>query len=138
MRNVTFRDSTLNGTDWAVRIKSARGRGGGVEDVLYENLTGTAQGGVQLTLNYEKNVPKTNSTATPTIRGITVRNLDVSVEKLNLDCEGLDESLVEGILFDNVRFEGHGAKSQECSKCKIKATGGTKPKPECHVKTTYL
>ena len=133
VRNVTFRDSTLNGTDWAVRIKSARGRGGGVENVLYENLTGTALGGVQLTLNYEKNVPKTNSTATPTIRGITVRNLDVSVEKMTLDCEGLDESLVEGILFDNVRFEGQGTKSQECSKCKIKATGGTKPKPECHV-----
>jgi polygalacturonase len=40
IRNVTIRDSKLDGTNLAVRIKTMRGRGGGVEDVLYENLQG--------------------------------------------------------------------------------------------------
>ncbi len=33
VRNITIRDSRLDGTDLAVRIKTMRGRGGGVEDV---------------------------------------------------------------------------------------------------------
>ena len=38
MRNITIRDSRLDGTNLAVRIKTCRGRGGGVEDVLYASL----------------------------------------------------------------------------------------------------
>jgi len=53
VRNVTIRDSVLDGTNLAVRIKSMRGRGGGVEDVLYQNLTGSVISAVQLTLNCE-------------------------------------------------------------------------------------
>ena len=34
IRNVTIRDSVLKGTNLAVRIKTSRGRGGGVEDVV--------------------------------------------------------------------------------------------------------
>jgi hypothetical protein len=37
---------------WQVRIKTMRGRGGGVEDVLYENLHGSTVAGIQLTENY--------------------------------------------------------------------------------------
>merc|ERR1712194_78743 len=54
VRNITIRDSFLNGTNLAVRIKSCRGRGGGVEDVLYDGLEGTTKEAIQLTLNYEK------------------------------------------------------------------------------------
>jgi hypothetical protein len=76
---VTIRDSSLNGTNLAVRIKTMRGRGGGVEDVLYENLTGVAEGAVQLTLQYSGDPPPTNNSATPVLRGITVRNVIVEV-----------------------------------------------------------
>jgi hypothetical protein len=48
-----------------VRIKTMRGRGGGVEDVLYENLEGSVIAGIQLTENYEKGEKPTNFSATP-------------------------------------------------------------------------
>jgi hypothetical protein len=42
-----------------------RGRGGGVEDVLYENLEGSVIAGIQLTENYAKGTKPTNASATP-------------------------------------------------------------------------
>ena len=48
-----------------------RGRGGGVEDVLYENLEGSVIAGIQLTENYAKGTQPTNVSATPGIRNST-------------------------------------------------------------------
>merc|ERR1719197_1398419 len=62
IRNVTIRDSQLDGTNLAVRLKTMRGRGGGIEDILYQNLTGKVISGLQLTLNYHDTQP-TNWTA---------------------------------------------------------------------------
>ena len=51
-------------------------RGGGVRNVVYENLSGTVGTAVELNLNYQKADP-TNQTATPEMHGIVVRNLAV-------------------------------------------------------------
>ena len=131
VRNVTIRNSQLDGTNLAVRIKSMRGRGGGVEDVLYENLSGKTISGIQLTLNYHQ-VPPTNNSATPTLRGVTVRNVSVETSSDGLDCDGIPESPISGIVFDNVKITGKGASSQSCHSCSIKAVDGTSPKPKCH------
>lgn len=131
VRNITIRDSVLDGTNLAVRIKSMRGRGGGVEDVLYENLSGSTVSGIQLTLKYKKGTPPTNVTATPTFRRITVRNVTIRVDESALDCEGLDDSNIEGVVFEGVTMTGKGAKSQECNKCEIVFDHGTSPKPKC-------
>lgn len=74
VRDVLIRDSVLHGTNLAVRIKSMRGRGGGVEAVVYENLTGVVRSSIQLTLNYHSAGP-TNVTATPVLRNVTLRDL---------------------------------------------------------------
>ena len=50
--NITIRNSVLHGTNLAVRLKTSRGRGGGIEDVLYENLTGSTNAGIQLNTHY--------------------------------------------------------------------------------------
>lgn len=130
VRNVTIRNSKLDGTDLAVRIKSMRGRGGGVEDVTYENLKVTVVGGVQLTLNYHV-ADRTNSTATPVIRRITIRNVDVSAEKSGVSCDGLSDSLISGIILENVTIRGKGAEKDECSNCHFDSTSGSKPVPKC-------
>ena len=75
-----------------------RGRGGGVEDVVYENLWGSVEGGIQITLNYQS-AEKTNATATPAIRRITVRDVVLDAKKSFLECDGLDDSPVSGIEF---------------------------------------
>lgn len=50
--NITIRNSVLHMTNLAVRLKTSRGRGGGIEDFLYENLTGSTNGGIQLNTHY--------------------------------------------------------------------------------------
>lgn len=128
VRNVTIRDSFLNGTNLAVRIKSMRGRGGGVEDVVYEGLRGSVLNGVQLTLNYGAAKP-TNFSATPEIRRITVRELQVQSGGLALQCDGLEESTISDVLFDSVEISG--SSKQVCDHCEIKAKSHVKPTPQC-------
>jgi len=124
VKNVTISDSRLHGTNLAVRIKTSRGRGGGVEDVLYEGLTGSVISAISLSLNYEKPTPPpTNVSATPVIRRIALRNLNLDAEAGRggfLDCQGLEDSKIQGIVFDNVRVTG--ATSQSCNLCSIEAT----------------
>jgi polygalacturonase len=127
VRNVTVRDSELHGTNLAVRIKTSRGRGGGVEDVVYENLWGSVQGGIQITLNYHS-TDKTNATATPTIRRVTVRDVVLDAKSSFLDCDGLDDSEISGIEFHNVTISG--SSKQTCDKCQIHAEETT-PSPKC-------
>ena len=55
-----------------------------MEDVLFQNLSGTTVAGIQLTLQYTPNLPPTNDTATPVIRGITLRN----IKAVTTNCTG--------------------------------------------------
>eukprot|EP01043_Picozoa_sp_COSAG02_P058525 COSAG02_NODE_7298_length_3077_cov_81.755876_4_plen_393_part_00 len=55
--DVIVRDSILAGTNLAVRLKTSRGRGGGIERVLYENLSGHTNGGIQLNTHYGTSPP---------------------------------------------------------------------------------
>ena len=126
MRNITIRNSELHGTNLAVRIKTMRGRGGGVEDVLYENMWGECNSGIQLTLHYGSAAP-TNNSATPEMRDITLKDIAVKAGSY-LTCDGLPESMISGISFDNVTVTGKGG--QDCSECAIKAID-TKPMPKC-------
>lgn len=58
-----------------MRIKSKRGRGGGVERVLYERISGVVEQAIQINLVYKKKTEPTNASATPVVRDITVRAL---------------------------------------------------------------
>ncbi|KAJ8610479.1 hypothetical protein CTAYLR_007773 [Chrysophaeum taylorii] len=112
--NVTIRDSELDGTAKAVRIKSMRGRGGGVADVVYRNLTGVVEDAISLSLNYHEADP-TNDTATPEIRDVVVADLDLRVtddgsgtralysSSNYMECLGLNDSIISNIAFANVK-----------------------------------
>lgn len=133
VRNITVRDSDFGGADLAVRIKTERGRGGGAEDILYENLHGATQGGIQLTSNYDPGLPATNLSATPVIRRITLRNVTAhtngctgplisSTPVCALSCEGLSDSPIQEVIFDGVRVvapPGSGGDRQHCSMCHV-------------------
>jgi hypothetical protein len=99
-----------------------------VEDVLYENMVGETVSGIQLTLNYHAGTPPTNKTATPELRRITLRNMHIKADKSFLDCEGLSDSTIAGIVFDNVTITG--STKQTCSYCSIAATANSSPQPE--------
>lgn len=128
VRNITIRDSVLHGTNLAVRIKSMRGRGGGVEDVLYQNLTGSVISGLQLTLNYHAADP-TNVTATPEIHNIIIRDINVTASNKALECIGLDDSLIDQVVLDNVQISGN--QGQTCTACSFSSVTKTQPEPSC-------
>lgn len=131
VRDVVVRDSELHGTDLAVRIKSKRGRGGGVEDVVYERLRGSVRAAIQLTLNYGGSEPPTNHSATPVLRNVTIRNVALEATRGNLDCDGLSDSSISGITFDNVTITGEGThKSATCRACSIESHH-SEPEPQC-------
>ena len=100
IRNVTFRDSSVNGTDSAVRIKSCIPRGGGVEHVTYQNMSGSVSQAVQLTLNYGQNSKSTatadNSSVIPAIRHVHIQDMVINAGDFLL-CDGLGDSLIDNI-----------------------------------------
>lgn len=65
VRNVTFEDITMEKTGTGIRMKSERGRGGIVEDIVYRRILMKEIEGqcVQVTLNYAKGLKPTNKTA---------------------------------------------------------------------------
>jgi hypothetical protein len=159
---------------WSVFDVVMCGAGGGIENVLYENLYGSVISGIQITLNYHP-VPKTNLTATPTIRNVrgdwtadgmrlcdrvwfwnypsslwltrpldgvficwqvVVKNIVVEAtgdkgKGSGLQCDGLPDSTIAGIAFENVTVTGAVAAKSECTFCTIKADAATKPQPKC-------
>lgn len=86
VRNITIRDSVLDGTNLAVRLKTSRGRGGGIEDVLYSNLSGSTSAGIQINTHYGTS-PPTNVSATPVVRRITIRDVSVHAGSF-MNCVG--------------------------------------------------
>ena len=86
---------------------------------------------VQLTLNYHSGEPPTNRSATPVLRNVTIRNVALEATQGNLDCEGLEDSIISGITFDNVTITGKGTqKAATCRACVI-AAHHSEPKPQC-------
>jgi polygalacturonase len=102
VRNVTFRDITMNGTANGPRLKSQRGRGGMISDILYQNITMTNMGqGISITLNYHPSLPPTNATATPQMHNVTIAQVGFapgsSPAGTGASIDGLPESLVTGL-----------------------------------------
>ena len=87
----------------------------------------TCNSGIQLTLNYHS-AAKTNATATPVLRRIAVRNVALSATKSYLECDGLSDSRITGVTFENVTVTG--TRQQSCGECDIRAAG-VHPAPKC-------
>jgi len=112
VRNVVVRRCSFNGTVTGVRLKSARGRGGLVENVVYEDLKMTHVGtAISISSTYETATtdrmapiePAEVTESTPIWRNITVRNLVASEGDRNAGLiAGLPESPAAGILLENI------------------------------------
>jgi polygalacturonase len=119
VRSVVVRNLELSAVEAVVRMKSMRGRGGGIEHVLYENITGSVQQAIQITLNYKKNAKPTNASATPIIRNVTIRNVNVAATESTILCDGLPDSVIQNLTVDNLTVvgAGGGAPSKRLQKC---------------------
>lgn len=114
IRDVVVRNSTLNNVEAAVRIKSCRGRGGGVERVSYGGARGTVDQAIQINLNYKKR-RKTNASATPIIRNIDISDFTLRTTGSAVLCAGLVDSIVTNISVSNISITG--SLSESCMDC---------------------
>jgi polygalacturonase len=108
VRNLVASNITCKDTQMGVRIKSRRGRGGGVEDVRFDNWTMEGVGqGINVTNFYimegevrtgEQPVSKT----TPVFRNIAVSNMTINGSRLPINIEGLPEMPIAGLRITDV------------------------------------
>jgi polygalacturonase len=108
VRNVVVSNCTFNGTTSGIRIKSARGKGGVVENLVYTDITMTnVDFPINLTGYYPKvpsaDLPQPLATNTPVYRNITVRNLVARSSRTAGYVVGLPEAPIEHLMFENVR-----------------------------------
>ena len=111
IRNVVFQNTTFEGTDNGIRIKSARDRGGLVENITYRNLT-MRNVGVAITINLfyfdkagqQERKPQPVSPTTPIVRGVNISNVTVAGAKNAGEIIGLPEMPTENVLLDHVHI----------------------------------
>lgn len=103
---------TFDGTTSAIRIKTARGRGGVLDNVSYENITiKNARYPIFISEYYPKE-PKTPQEdrasvageRNPSYKNITLKNVTVTDSQEALILWGLPESPIKRVRFENVRI----------------------------------
>ena len=112
VRNLVASNITCKDTQMGVRIKSRRGRGGGVEDVRFDNWTMEDVGqGINVTNFYimegevrtgEQPVSRT----TPIFRNIAISHMTINRARLAINIEGLPEMPIAGLRISDVIASG--------------------------------
>ena len=127
--NVTFRGITFDGhhgkegAAGSLRIKSARGRGGVVSGIVFENIRGhDALYGIEFYMYYSKDEnrpPTNNATTTPVVKDIVVRDVQLKgIHREGFIIAGLPESPFANLVFENVHLSGIDGDNWKCNKFK--------------------
>ena len=111
VHNVTFEDIKLDSEELGITLKTARGRGGTVSDIVYRRIQGKNVGGAAIQLNTgyaagPKLPDPTNATGTPIFKNILFEDCDFVTGELGFAAtmSGLKEAPVENLIFRNVNF----------------------------------
>jgi polygalacturonase len=107
VRHIRFLDCTGDGTDNGIRLKSMRGRGGVVEDVVASHFTLTdVRTPIILTDNYVQTTPESLSVRTPLFHNISIDHVTARGAGTCLLIDGLEEQPIRDIRFEDVDLEG--------------------------------
>ncbi len=109
VRNLVASNLTCAGTQMGVRIKSSRGRGGGVENVRFDNWVMDDVGQAISVTNYylmegevRRDAPEPVTNRTPVFRDIDISNMSIRRARVAIDVEGLPEMPIAGLRISNV------------------------------------
>lgn len=132
VRDVSVENCDFNGTDVGLRFKTARGRGGVVENITIRNISmsnikgaaitfdmfygGTAWGeGEKVSASYEP-----VSETTPQFRDVHIEDVTCHGAKVAIEMRGLPEMPIEGISIKNARIESEqGVYLQHASRIEL-------------------
>ena len=110
VRNVLAENLTADGTDAGVRIKTRRGRGGTVENVVYRNMTlkNIRKQAITVDMFYDVGnnpaVDQSGPAGIPSIRNVTVENLTCDNADAAIVFRGLPESPIVGVALRDIRI----------------------------------
>jgi len=112
VKDIVADNITFDGTATAIRIKTARGRGGPVRDVVYRNIRIANVGQAVLITAYYPKIPAEDAAQpigpkTPDISGVRLEHVqgDQGIRKLGA-VVGLPERAARGIVFEDVTLSG--------------------------------
>ena len=104
VRNVYLHDSTFEGTDRILRIKSRPGRGGVVENVWVDGVRGQKlqREAVILNMDYTSDPNAVTDQYPPVFRDIHVKNLVVNGVPVAIRITGMETSPIQNVFFENL------------------------------------
>jgi polygalacturonase len=106
VKKITISNCIFDGTDRGIRLKTARGRGGVVEDIRVDNIImkNIRDQAIVLDMQYAKTDPAPVSERTPQFRNIHMSNITAETNEA-IFINGLDEMPVEDISFSDIQFD---------------------------------
>ena len=109
IRNLVASNLTCSGTQIGIRLKSRRGRGGGIENVRFDNWVMDDVGqAVNATTYYlmegevRRDDPEPVSRTTPVFRNIDITNMSIRRARVAANLEGLPEMPLTGLRIANL------------------------------------
>lgn len=99
VRNVYAHNCTCDGSDRGLRIKSMRGRGGFVEDVLVEHITmkNIVHEAILLSMAYDASSAPPSTNAVPAFRRIIARDIQCEGAETAIAIHGLPDSIIDDV-----------------------------------------
>jgi polygalacturonase len=104
VRRIAISNCIFDGTDIGIRIKTMRGRGGIVEDILVSNviMNDIVNEGILITLRYQKTQPEPLSVRTPSVTNVNLSGIYIKGARRPIAIYGLEEKDVTGIGFSDI------------------------------------
>ena len=107
VRHVRFLDCDGDGTDNGIRIKSTRGRGGIVEDIVASNIRlRDVRNAIILSLRYTKTPVEPFSERTPQFRDIHIDRVTATGANRCCVIEGLEECPIQNVTLNHLDLAG--------------------------------
>jgi polygalacturonase len=105
IRNVFAYDMDIVRSDFALRMKSMRGRGGAIENIFFEDIEveKSVFDAIQIDMRYGTPLRKDDTSRSPVFRDISFKNITVEWAKSPYFLQGLPESPIRNLTFENVK-----------------------------------
>ncbi len=106
VKKITISNCIFDGTDRGIRIKTARGRGGVVEDIRVSNIImkNIKLQAIVLDMQYTKTAVEPVSERTPRFRNIHFSDITAETNEAGY-LNGLEEMPIENITFNNINID---------------------------------
>lgn len=114
VKNIVISNCVFDGTDRGIRLKTARGRGGIVENIRVSNIVmrNIRDQAIVMDMQYAKTEVEPVSERTPQFKNIFISDMAGSTNRVGL-LRGLDEMPIENVSFNNINMQAKAGFSLE-------------------------